>query len=60
VRMVQEHRGDYTAGWQAKQSIAGKFGMHPVTPHEWVKRAEIDDGQRAGETARWSREHREP
>ena len=24
--------------------------MHPVTLHEWVKRAEIDAGQRAGLT----------
>ena len=48
VRMVQEHRGEYPSGWQATQSIAGKFGMHPVTLHEWVKRAEIDAGQRAG------------
>ena len=31
VRMVQEHRGEYTSRWQAAQSIAGKFGMHPVT-----------------------------
>ena len=50
VRMVQEHRSEYTSGWQATQSIAGKFGMHPVTLHEWVKRAEIDAGQRAGLT----------
>jgi transposase len=47
VRMVQEHRGEYTSGWQ---SIAGKFEMHPVTLHEWVKRAEVDAGQRAGLT----------
>src|SRR5665213_643302 len=50
VRMVQEHRSEYTSGWQATQSIAGKFGMHPVTLHEWVKRAEIDAGHRAGLT----------
>jgi transposase len=50
VRMVQEHRAEYTSGWQATQSIAGKFGMHPVTLYEWVKRTEIDAGQRAGLT----------
>lgn len=48
VRMVQEHRQEYTSGWQATQSIAAKIGVHPVTLHEWVKRAEIDSGQRAG------------
>ncbi len=50
IRMVLEHRQDYASGWQATQSIAGKIGVHPVTLHEWVKRAEIDSGQRAGLT----------
>ena len=50
VRMVQDHRKDYPSSWQAVASIAGKLGMHPVTLHEWVKRAEIDAGQRAGLT----------
>src|SRR3989442_12200740 len=50
VRMVQDLRKEYPAGSQAVQSIAGKCGMHPVTLHEWVKRAEIDGGQRAGLT----------
>ena len=50
IRMVQEHREEYTSGWQATQSIAGKIGVHPVTLHEWVKRAEVDSGKRAGLT----------
>lgn len=48
VRMVEERRQEHTSGWQATQSIAAKIGVHPVTLHEWVKRAEIDSGQRAG------------
>jgi transposase len=43
--MVQEHRKDYPSAWQAVQTIAGKLGMHPVMLHEWVNRAEIDNGQ---------------
>jgi transposase len=50
VRMVQDGRKEYPSQWQAIASIAGKFGMHPVTLHEWVKRAEIDAGRRAGLT----------
>jgi transposase len=48
--MVQDSRKEYPSQWQAVASIAGKLGMHPVTLHEWVKRAEIDAGQRAGLT----------
>jgi transposase len=29
-------------------SIAAKIGCTPQTLHEWVKKAEIDSGQRAG------------
>ena len=29
-------------------SIAAKIGCTPQTLHDWVKRAEIDSGQRAG------------
>jgi transposase-like protein len=48
--MVQEHRHEYPSGWQAVQSLARKFGVHPMTLHEWVKRAEIDAGKRPGLT----------
>ncbi len=50
VRMVQEHRGEYSSGWQACQSIAPKVGVHPVTLHEWVKRTETNAGNRPGLT----------
>ena len=45
IRMVQDHRHEYASGWQATQSLAPKFGVHPMTLHEWVKRAEIEPGQ---------------
>jgi transposase-like protein len=48
VRMVQEHRGEYPSLWAAIESIAPKIGCTPQTLHEWVKRAEIDSGQRDG------------
>jgi transposase len=48
VRMVQEHRGEYSSLWAAVESIAPKIGCVPQTLLEWVKRAEIDSGQREG------------
>jgi len=50
VRMVQEHRGEYPSLWAAVESIAPKIGCVPQTLLEWVKRAEIDGGQRDGLT----------
>jgi transposase len=48
VRLVQEHRGEYPSLWAAVESIAPKIGCVPQTLLEWVKRAEIDSGQREG------------
>ena len=48
VRMVQEHRSDYTSLWAAIESIAPKIGCVPQTLLDWVKREEVDAGQRDG------------
>ena len=48
VRMVREHRGEYPSLWAAIESIAPKIGCVPHTLHEWVKKAEVDSGKRAG------------
>ncbi|MCE1181751.1 MAG: IS3 family transposase [Rhodocyclales bacterium] len=50
VRMVQEHRGEYPSLWAAIESIAPKIGCVPQTLHEWVKREDVDAGQRDGLT----------
>jgi transposase-like protein len=50
VRLVQEHRGDYPSLWAAVESIAPKIGCVPQTLLEWVKRAEVDVGERPGTT----------
>ncbi len=51
VRMVQEHRGEYPSLWAAVESIAPKIGCVPQTLLEWVKRKEIDGGERQGVTS---------
>ena len=48
VRMVFSHESDYPSRWAAIVSISGKIGCVPQTLNEWVKKAEVDSGQRAG------------
>ena len=48
VRMVQDHAADYPSRWAAVVSIAEKIGCVPQTLYEWVRKAEVDCGKRAG------------
>ncbi len=48
VRMVLDHAGEHSSRWQAVQSIAAKIGCSAHTLHEWVRKSEVDSGQRAG------------
>jgi len=48
VRMVLEHEKDHPSRWAAVVSIAAKIGCAAQTLHEWVKKAEVDSGMRAG------------
>lgn len=50
VRMFFDHRPEYPSEWAAMTAIAGMLGMTPETLRKWVRRAEIDSGQRAGLT----------
>jgi len=51
VRMVQEHRGEYSSLWAAIESIAPKIGCVPQTLHEWVRKHESDNNTRNGVSA---------
>ena len=50
VRLVREQRNEHPSLWAAVESIAGMIGCTPQTRHEWVKRDQIDQGERAGVT----------
>ncbi|MFC6308070.1 IS3 family transposase [Paraburkholderia dipogonis] len=50
VRMVREHRGEYPSQWAAIESIAPKIGCTSQTLLGWVKREEVDGGERDGVT----------
>jgi transposase len=51
VRMVFEHRGEYSSLWATIESIAPKIGCVPQTLHDWVRKHEIDTGMCDGVTS---------
>lgn len=50
VRMVFDHAHEHPSQWAAIQSIAEKIGCSGETLRNWVRRAERDQGKRAGLT----------
>ena len=48
VRMVLDHEGHHVSRWSAIVSISAKIGCAAQTLNEWVKKAEVESGRRAG------------
>src|SRR5262245_35652952 len=48
VRMVLDQEKEHPSRWAAVCSVAFKIGCTGQTLNEWVKKAEVDSGARAG------------
>jgi transposase len=48
VRLVLDNEGQHGSRWQAIRSIAAKIGGSAHTLNDWVTKAEVDSGKRAG------------
>lgn len=55
VRMVLDNLGQHSSRWRAITSISAKIGSSAHTLNEWVKKAEVDIGRRAGVSTDLSR-----
>jgi transposase len=51
VRLVQDHRGEYSSLTAAAAVVARQLGVGKESVRRWVIRAEVDGGRRQGATS---------
>jgi transposase len=57
--MVAEVRHEHASEWAAIESVAGKLGIGTAqTLHNWIRKAQVDSGQRSGVTSEMAAEVR--
>ena len=60
IRLVLEHRDEYTSEWAAITSIAAKCGMTAETLRKWIRRAQVDSRALSGTTSSEKERLRDP
>ena len=50
VRLVLDNQSQHSSRWQAIMSISAKISCSAHRLNEWLKKAEVDSGKRAGVT----------
>lgn len=58
LRMVAEHRADYSSTTAVAKAVADQLGIGKETVRRWVVQADIDAGDRPGTTSEESAEIR--
>ena len=48
VHLILDNEGQHGSRWQAVMSISAKIGCAPQILNEWIKKAEVASGKRAG------------
>ncbi len=51
VRLVFDHEHNHPSQWAAIRSVAEKIGCTAETLRSWIRKAERDNGRRAGPTS---------
>lgn len=51
VLLVREHRDDYPSEWAAITAVSKRLGMNAETLRSWIRRQQVDEGQRDGVTS---------
>lgn len=56
VRLVTEHRDEYTSEWAAIKAVSGRLGMNAETLRNWIRQSAVDTGQAEGVSTDAARE----
>ena len=51
VRLVLEHREDCPSEWAAITAVSKRLGMNAETLRNWIRKQQVEDGQRDGVTS---------